>query len=213
MIQAYNIKSINVAKPMVMVYKGSEIETAINKKPIEGPVYLSSQNLEGDGQGDLVHHGGEDKAICVYSYDHYSFWEDAIGKSIGEAAFGENITVEGLYEKDIFIGDIFELGEAVIQVSQPREPCSKIGMKHNRSEFAKDILAKGFTGFYCRVLKEGIVSKENKLLLSERNNHKVTIEFANNIMFHNTEDKEALTKLLSVSELSNNWRETLQKRL
>lgn len=164
----YKIVSINVAKPKTVLYKGKEVSTGIFKKPVEHPVYLSFLNFEGDGQANLVHHGGKDKAVCAYSYEHYSYWEKKLGRSLEYGSFGENLTMIGMVEEEVCIGDIFQLGEALVQVSQPRQPCYKLSIKLSVQDLPNQIQNTGFTGFYCRVLQEGWVEKNSPVRLISR---------------------------------------------
>jgi MOSC domain-containing protein YiiM len=209
----FDIVSINVGKPKTLVFAGKELATGIFKKPVAEPVFLSFLNFEGDGQADLVHHGGSDKAVCVYPYDHYAYWEKELGLKLEAGAFGENLTVKGLIEEIVCIGDVYQLGEAIVQVSQPRQPCHKIAKKHGIKDFPLLIQQTGYSGFYMRVLQEGWVPKESKLKLVTRHPFGVTVSFANEIMYHDKNNQEGIERILRVEELSESWRKTLLKRL
>jgi MOSC domain-containing protein YiiM len=212
-VQDFEIVSINVGKPMNLVFNGKELRTGINKKPVTEPIFLSFLHFDGDGQADLIHHGGKDKAVCVYPYDHYAYWEKELGRKLEAAAFGENLTVKGLEEEDVCVGDMFQLGEAVVQVSQPRQPCYKLAKKYNVEDLPLRVQKTGYTGFYFRVLKEGWVTKESRLQLLSRHPLGVTVSFANHIMYHDKYNQEGIERILSVQELSESWRKTLLKRL
>jgi MOSC domain-containing protein YiiM len=212
-VQDFEIVSINVGKPMNLVFNGKELLTGINKKPVSEPIFLSFLNFTGDGQADLVHHGGKDKAVCVYPYDHYAYWEKELGRKLEAAAFGENLTVKGVVEEDVCIGDMFQLGEAIVQVSQPRQPCYKLAKKYNVEDLPLRVQNTGYTGFYFRVLKEGWVTKESRLQLLSRHPLGITVSFANHIMYHDKYNQEGIERILSVQELSESWRTTLLKRL
>ncbi len=125
------IVSLNVGKPKVMNNNGKEVLSGIYKTPVDKLLYLSKLNFEGDQQADLVHHGGVDKAICVYPFEHYSYWEKDLNLTLNYGAFGENLTVKGMTEDRVHIGDIFQLGSAIVQVSQPRQPCFKLAKRYN----------------------------------------------------------------------------------
>lgn len=209
----YLLESLNVGQPKKVLYNGREIQTGIYKEPVEHPLFLSKTNLEGDGQADLVHHGGEDKAVCVYSFDHYSYWEDALGVQLEPGAFGENLTIRGLTEENVFLGDVFQFGEAIVEVSQPRQPCFKLAMKHQVKDLPVQIQNTKFTGFYFRVLKEGRVSKEDGLELIESQANGVSITAANQIKYHDTQNTEAIKRILEVKALSDSWRSSFEKRL
>lgn len=207
------IQSINVGKPAQVSFGGKEISTGIHKTGVREPLYLSRLNLDGDRQADLVHHGGVDKAVCVYPYEHYAYWETELNRSLTFGAFGENLTTEGMLEKDVCIGDIYRLGEAVVQVSQPRQPCFKLGVKYGVPELPLKVQQTGYTGYYFRVLTEGIVSPADSLLLKERHPAEVTISFANSIMYHEKGNIDGIQRILDVEALSDSWRQTLTKRL
>lgn len=208
-----NVRSINVGTPVVMEYQNKEIISGYNKTPVAQMVFLSKLNFAGDGQGDLVHHGGEDKAICVYPFEHYDYWKGELGISLMFGAFGENLTTEGMLEDEICIGDIFQIGEAVVQVSQPRQPCYKIAAKYGMKDFPAKIQETGYTGYYLRVLQEGWVTPGGKLSLMQRHSACITIQCANHIMYHDKKNTDGIQTILDVPELSASWRETLTKRL
>ncbi|AMA72852.1 MULTISPECIES: MOSC domain-containing protein [Aneurinibacillus] len=209
----FEILSINVGKPKNVFCDGMEITTGIYKKPVTTEVFLSTLNFTGDGQADLVHHGGVDKAVCVYPYEHYPYWETQLGQMLEFAAFGENLTVKGMTEEKVHIGDIFQLGEAVVQISQPRQPCYKLAKRYNIVDLPLKVQQTGFTGFYFRVLQKGWVNPASTIQLLERHPAGITVAFANQIMHHDKKNKEAIRKLLEIDELSASWKKTLQKRL
>lgn len=209
----YEIVSINVGKPVEMLYKGKELTTGIYKFPVNEPVFLKTLNFNGDGQADLVHHGGKDKAVCVYPFDHYPYWEQELNRALEHAAFGENLTVKGLLEQDVCIGDIYQLGEAVVQVSQPRQPCHKLAKKYDIPDLPALVQDTGYTGFYFRVFQEGWVTKDQPLILLERHPDEVSVSFANNLMHHDKYNIEAIKRVLAVKALSDNWRKTFLNRL
>ncbi|MDF2959975.1 MAG: yflK [Paenibacillus sp.] len=205
--------SLNISKPVTVEYQGKPLETGIFKEPVNGILMLSSVQLEGDGQGDLINHGGEDKAVCVYCAEHYVFWEEELQHKLPYGAFGENFTVTGLLESAVHIGDVFEIGEAVVQVSQPRQPCFKLGMKHKLPELPAQVQNTGFTGYYFRVLKEGKVSAGDNFSLKERHPLAVTVAEANRLKYHDKADIAGIHTLLAVEALADSWRKSFEKRL
>ncbi|MFC4769085.1 MOSC domain-containing protein [Effusibacillus consociatus] len=207
------VVSINIGKPVTINYKDQEVVTGIFKSPINGEIYLSSFNLEGDAQADLVNHGGKDKAVCLYPHEHYPYWEKELGRSLAFGAFGENLTVTGMLEQDVCIGDIFQFGEAVVQISQPRQPCHKLAKKFDVVDLPVRVQNTGLTGFYFRVLKEGCISEDRTLKLMERHPQAVTVAFANQIMHHDKHNADGIRRILDVEELSESWRVTLTKRI
>lgn len=211
--QAIEIVSINVGMPRTAVHQDKEIYTGIMKRPAQGPLWLSSVNFDGDAQGDLVHHGGAEKAVCVYAFEHYAHWAGVIGKPLAYGAFGENVTTRGLTEADVCIGDIYKLGEATVQVSQPRQPCYKLAMKHGVPDLPLQVQESGYTGYYFRVLEEGMVAKQDGLTLLARHPLGVTVAFANRIMHTDKRNAAGIRAILAVDALSVNWRATLENRL
>ena len=212
-MQSNEIVSLNVGLPKQVTYQQKDVTTGIFKTATDSPLFLSFSNFEGDGQGDLVHHGGRDKAVCVYAYEHYAYWEKELNKPLSYGAFGENITVKGLVEMDVCIGDIFQLGKAVVQISQPRQPCYKLSMKHDEPELLLKVQDTGYTGYYFRVLEEGMVSKADGISLLQRHPKEITVAYANRMMHHEKQNSEGIKRILEVEELSSNWRSTFQKRL
>ncbi len=209
----YEIVSINISKPELIPYQNKEISSGIFKRPVNQPLFLSQVNFEGDGQADLVHHGGRDKAVCVYPHEHYSFWENKLHTELEFGAFGENLTTHGLLESDVCIGDIYQLGEATVQVSQPRQPCYKLSARYGAPDMPLQVQETGFTGFYFRVLKEGVVSRMDGLHLISRHPKGITLSFANVIMHQEKDRFEDIKRILEVEELSESWRATFLKRL
>ncbi|MGG0687154.1 MOSC domain-containing protein [Bacillus safensis] len=208
----YGIEGIQVGQPIITYANGKEIKTAINKRRIHEPVYLSQVNFEGDGQGDLVHHGGYDKAVCVFPYDHYAHFEQFLGVPLQEAAFGENITVRQLVETNVHIGDVFQLGDAFVEVSQPRQPCVKLSLKHGNMKLVKEVQKTGYTGFYLRVLKEGMVPPDAALVLVEKASHQITVHEVNEVKYRQT-SPERLKAVLEVDALADVVRKSLEKRI
>lgn len=207
------VRSVNVGKPVVIAHDGKETSTAIHKQAAAGRVYLGTLNFVGDQQADLVHHGGPEKAVCVYSHDRYGHWEQELGKPLGVASFGENLTVEGLTEETAHIGDVYQVGEATVQVCQPRIPCFKLGLRLGVPDMPARVIAAGYTGFYLRVLKEGHVAAGDRLTLVSRPANAPTIALANRIFHHEKDDLDGARTLLAAEGLAAVWRKKLEKRL
>jgi MOSC domain-containing protein YiiM len=205
------IKALNIGTPKQEVFHGKTFVTGMCKKPVSGPRVLTKQGFEGDGVGDRKHHGGIDKAVCVYSLDHYAYWEEVLGIGMPESAFGENFSVTGLQEGDIHIGDIFRAGSALVQVSQPRQPCSTLAARYGRSDFVKVVSDSGRTGFYFKVIEEGKVKAGDRLDLVEKDGRLVTISYANHIWYHDRKNREGIGTVLSVPALSEAWRKSFQE--
>jgi MOSC domain-containing protein YiiM len=205
--------SVQIGKADSFQYQGKTQSTAINKQPVKLPIYLGAQHFTGDEQADLIRHGGVDKAVCVYPFEHYSHWEAFLEQSLAFGAFGENMTVLGMLEQDVCIGNVYRIGETLVQVSQPRQPCYKLGYRHNREDLRLHVQQAGFTGFYFRVLQEGWIGIDPIIILEKEDPLKVSISFANQVMFHAKQDVAGIRKILAVQALSQSWRETLSKRL
>ena len=145
--------------------------TGFFKTPVEGPVFVGSTNLVGDGQADLKNHGGVDKAVLAYSADHYPKWRDELRlPDMPCGAFGENLTIAGLSEQSVCIGDLFRLGEVLFEVSQPRQPCWKLARRWRMHELTGLVVNNGRSGWYLRVLSEGSVEAGMPVTLIERPN-------------------------------------------
>lgn len=210
-METIRIESLNIGFPKKETFGGIEIFTGICKTPARGPQNLKKLGFEGDGVGDTKHHGGADKAVCLYSFDHYPYWEDVLGLLLPVAAFGENLTIGGVTEKDVCIGDVFQLGAAVVQITQPRQPCKTLASRYGRADMVKLVVDSGRTGFYCRVLEEGVVGQDSPFALKTRDPHKVTVTFANNIYHHDKKNCEGLRRVLEVEALSGSWRRSFEE--
>lgn len=199
--------SLNVGKPVTVDYRGKPLETGIYKIPAAGPVRLHHEGFDGDGQADLIHHGGSDKAVCVYPIEHYSYWEQQLGRKLDYSAFGENITSRGLLETGVCIGDIYEIGTALLQVSQPRYPCFKLSQKHGPADMPVRVLSTGYSGFYFRVLREGSIGAGDVIVKRESGAGGFTISQVLYLMEHGRKDKAGLAELAELDTLSAATRE------
>ncbi|UCZ54020.1 MOSC domain-containing protein [Bacillus shivajii] len=207
-----NLISVNVGKVKALTGQNETVESAIEKTSVDGSLYLSSTQLEGDEQADLKNHGGKDKAVCVYPFDHYLFWEENLNEKLSPGAFGENLTVKGLTEDAVYIGDVFQWGKAQVQVSQPRIPCHKLAKKLNHPKIPQTVTEQGLTGFYMRVLKEGTVSVSQPLQFIKRYSE-VSVAYVNEIYFHDQKNEEAIKQIIAVPELALSCKTALEKRL
>ncbi|QCR32725.1 MOSC domain-containing protein [Lysinibacillus sp. SGAir0095] len=207
------LKTFSIGLPKEMTYENNkQIETAICKESVT-EAFLTKDGFVGDGVADLKHHGGPDRAVCVYPYEHYALWEKEFGASLPKSTFGENITVTNMLEEDVYIGDIYELGDAVIQITQGRVPCSTINKRVGIPLIMKRMVETGFTGYFCRVLQEGIVRSDSQIRLIEKHPKAISILFGNEVYFKRPKDNEAMQSLLSVEELAEEWKGYMTKRL
>ena len=158
------IVSVNVGLPKEVAWQGRTVRTAVWKTPVTGRVFARRLNLDGDGQGDLRGHGGEQRAIMVYQLDSYRYWTKYLGRSdLVAGNFGENLTVEGLADNEVCIGDRFRIGGAVVEVSQPRDTCYRVGIRLNHPEIAALLVAHHRPGFYFRVIQEGEIGAGDRI--------------------------------------------------
>ncbi|MFC2949488.1 MOSC domain-containing protein [Virgibacillus sediminis] len=178
-------------------------------------ILLEKAGLQGDEVADKKNHGGPEKAVFAYPCDHYGYWESELDLYYGmkPGAMGENLAVKGLDETSVCIGDIFELGEADVQVSQPRKPCWKPGRRFGRKDFAWRIQETGRTGWYFRVLQEGRVGSGDSLALRERPHPKWSIAVCNELMYAKEPDRGLLEELASCPLLADMWKLPLVKKL
>ncbi|HEY9854336.1 MAG TPA: MOSC domain-containing protein, partial [Stenomitos sp.] len=182
--------------------------SGIVKEPVDGPLWLATTQLEGDGQADRVHHGGPDMAVLAYSAEHYPLWRAELGLDLPHGAFGENLTVTGLSEAVVCLGDLYQLGDAIVQVSQPRSPCWKLARRWGMPDLVARVQKTGRTGWYLRVLKEGHVAPNQEMALLERPYPQWTIERVSRAAFGGTPDPTA-AELAACPALSGTWRERI----
>jgi len=205
------VNSLNIGMAKKESFHGKDFLTGMCKKPVAGPLLLTKLGFEGDGVGDRKHHGGEDKAVCVYSMDHYAYWQSVLGIAMPGAAFGENLSVVGMREEAVCIGEKYAIGTAVVQVSQPRQPCGTLAARYGRNDFVKLVADSGRTGFYFRVLTEGQVRVGDTLALIVRDPLGVSVAFANNIFYHDRGNRDGIEKVLAVPALSLSWQRSFQE--
>lgn len=187
--------------------------TATYKDPVQGAVHLGKEGFEGDQQADRRYHGGPEKAALVYSHDHYAPWHaELFPEPLPAGAFGENLLVSGMSEKDVCVGDIYILGEAQVQVSQPRQPCGKQARRWGIADLVDQINKRGWTGWYLRVLREGLVRAGDTFQLMERPHPEWPIPLAHEVMHHRKKDVQAAEALAACPALSPEWVNELSLR-
>jgi MOSC domain-containing protein YiiM len=163
-----SVLSVNVGLPRSVPSRGRTVRTGIFKEPVLFRVQVGRLNLDGDRQADLRVHGGPDKAVYAYDLSGYAYWRQALSRELPFGQFGENLTVEGMPETEVRIGDAYRIGTALLQVSQPRSPCFKLAMKMEMPAFPPLFLAEGRTGFYFRVLEEGEIGAGDAITRESR---------------------------------------------
>jgi MOSC domain-containing protein YiiM len=150
--------SVNAGLPKTVTLMRRTVRTAFLKEPVFGPIPVSTLGLQGDGQADPRYHGGPDKAVYLYPFEHYAYWSAVLGRTdLPPGSFGENFTTEGLLETEIRIGDVLAIGSAKFRVTQPRTPCAKLGLRMGSMRFVRVFAAAGRPGFYLSVVEEGVV--------------------------------------------------------
>jgi MOSC domain-containing protein YiiM len=196
---------------MAVTWKGRTVRTGIFKSPVLGKVMIRKLNLETDRQSDLRVHGGPDKAIYSYDFHDYVYWKETLERDLSPGAFGENLTTEGLQDRDVFVGDVLKMGEAVLQAVQPRLPCYKLGLR-----FEDDLMPKRFMqakrwGIYFRVLQEGAVEAGDAIEFIDRDPQALSI--ADLAALVTEPDPQVIQRALSIPSLNESWRENLRKTL
>ena len=207
------IVSINIGRPREMFHEGRMIRTGIFKAPVPGRVRVNALNIDGDEQADLSVHGGADKAIYAYPAEHYEFWRKELpGTDLPWGSFGENITIEGIVEKQIHIGDRLCAGTVELVVTQPRLPCYKLNAKFEREDMVKRFLRSRRTGFYVSVAREGEIAAGDALHFLSRDEHEVTIADITRLYAFDRHDIEAMRRAVSVAALPESWRAYFTER-
>jgi MOSC domain-containing protein YiiM len=206
--------SVNVGLPRDVPWQGKVVATGIFKEPVNSPLMLGTLNLEGDRQADLSVHGGVDKAVYAYPAEHYDYWRGELpDMDLPPGMFGENFTVEGLFEQRVLIGDRFRIGEAEVIVTQPRLPCYKLGVKFGRADMVKRFLASRRTGFYFAVLREGMVEAGNAIELIGREEESVSVADITRVYAFEKDDLQTIKRAIKVAALPESWKDYLQKRI
>lgn len=208
------IISVNVGLSREVNWKGRTVSTGIFKEPVNTRVMVRSLNLDGDGQADLTVHGGVDKAIYVYPFEHYDYWRTELPDTdLTMGNFGENFTTTGLKEEDLNIGDRFQIGSVELMVTQPRMPCYKLGIRFGRADMVKRFLASRRTGFYFRVLQEGEVAAGDTLALVNRDENNITVADITQLYTREKNDPELLQRATQLEALPESWRDYFQEQV
>jgi MOSC domain-containing protein YiiM len=206
--------SVNVGLPREVNWKGKAVRTGIFKEPVNNRVMVRSLNLDGDRQADLTVHGGLDKAIYVYPFEHYDYWRSELPDTeLAPGIFGENFTVTGFREEELNIGDRFAIGTVELMVTQPRLPCYKLGIRFGRSDMVKRFLSSRRTGFYFRVLQEGEVGVGDTLELVSRDGNNITVADITQLYVCEQDDPELLYRAAQLEALPESWRDYFQEQI
>jgi MOSC domain-containing protein YiiM len=208
------IQALNVSLPKVVVYKGEEVLTGIYKVPTAEPLMVRKSNIDGDKQADLTVHGGVDKAVYAFPAEHYSYYQETLKQDPYETGqFGENLTTVGMLEADVRIGDRYRVGEVVFEVSQPRSPCYKFAIKMGSAESLSVCINSAKTGFYFRVLSEGIVQSGDRIGIDYSNDTAPTVEEVHRLYYLDKKNIDGLTKAAQCNSLAKGWRDEFENRI
>jgi MOSC domain-containing protein YiiM len=205
------LQALNTGSAHTLEVNGREIQTGIFKKPVTDALELGLLGFTNDVQVNRKYHGGPDKAVCAYASEHYDFWSKVLGRALPNGSFGENFTLSGLLEDKVHIGDVFQVGSARVQISQPRQPCGTLAARFGIANFVKQVVDSGMTGWYFRVLEPGTVKAGDHLELLSRG--EVSVQAANLVMHNKNTPREKIENLLDQPALSQAWRESLENKL
>ena len=206
--------SVNVGMPKNVQWRGKTVYTGIWKTPVEGPVMVRRLNIDGDGQGDLAGHGGEQRAVMVYQSESYDFWKAYLHRDDLEPGhFGENFTVTGLADDDVCIGDRYRIGDAEFEVTQPRVTCFRVGLRLNEPEMPNLLVAQHRPGFYFRVLTEGHVRAGDDIVRTRRGRHELSVVDVDALLYLPNRNVEQLRKVVDVPALSPGWQQSFRDML
>jgi len=206
--------SVNVGLPRDIAWNGRTVHTGIWKDPVRGPCRVGRLNLEGDGQGDLAGHGGEQRAVFVYQTESYRHWQEQLKRTdFVYGQFGENFTIEGLPDSDVCIGDRFQIGDALFEVTQPRVTCYRVGIRMNEPRMPALLTASGRPGFYFRVLREGTVSAGDNIVQVGEAKERMTVAEVNALLYSLDHPRDRLERALRIEALSPGWRGSFEALL
>ncbi|HCE57013.1 MAG TPA: MOSC domain-containing protein [Prolixibacteraceae bacterium] len=204
--------STNTGKARDIEWNGRIVKTGIFKFPAEAPIFLGNEDVENDDVIDRRYHGGVDKACYLYSADHYAYWRNLYpALEMPWGMFGENLTVEGLDEAEVNIGDIFEVGETIVQATQPRQPCFKLGFRFHNNEIVRQFVDSGFAGVYVRVLQKGRVKTGDEFKLIEKK-QTISIRRVYELIYTDVFNKRAVEIAINDPFIAQSCRKDLIKR-
>jgi len=206
--------SVNVGLPRDIAWKGRTVHTGIWKNPVHGRCRVGRLNLEGDGQGDLGGHGGEQRAAFVYQIESYRYWEQQLNRNdFVHGQFGENFTIEGLPDDVVCIGDRYQIGSALFEVSQPRVTCYRVGIRMGEPRMPALLTSSGRPGFYFRVLREGEVAAGDEIVKIGEANERMTVAEINALLYSPHHTRDRLERALRIEALSRGWRSSFEALL
>ena len=206
--------SLNTGRPRDVEVNGRFVRTSIWKSPREGRLRVTTLNVDGDEQSDLAVHGGTFKAVYCYPSEHYAYWRRELPDAeLPWGVFGENLTTEGLLETDVRIGDRLAIGSAEFLVTQPRQPCFKLGIRFGRDDMIKRFVASGHSGFYVRVVREGSIAAGDDVQLVERAAGSITVGEIFALYFNHHATGDEIARAAVAPGLAPSWKDHFLKRL
>ena len=206
--------SVNVGMPKNVQWRGKTVYTGIWKTPVEGPVMVRRLNIDGDGQGDLAGHGGEQRAVMVYQTESYDFWKTYLHRDdLQPGHFGENFTVTGLADDQVCIGDRYRIANAEFEVTQPRVTCFRVGVRLNQPEMPNLLVSQHRPGFYLRVISEGRVRAGDDIVRTRRSRHELSVADVDALLYLPDRDIDQLRKIVDVPALSPGWQQSFRDML
>lgn len=208
------VVSVNLGLPRPVTWHGKTVETGIWKSPVAGRVAIVGNNLVGDRQADLSVHGGPDKAVYAYPSEHYPWWRGELpGVDLSWGAFGENLTIAGLREDRVHVGDRFRVGSAELMVTQPRMPCFKLGIKFDRPQLVKEFLRSERSGFYFAVVGAGEIGAGDRIEPARRDESGMTVTEIVRLYVASDPDPALLRRASELAALPESWREHFRGKL
>jgi ferredoxin-NADP reductase/MOSC domain-containing protein YiiM len=199
--------SVNVGLPRDVAWHGRTVHTAVWKRPVDGPRQVRRLNIDGDGQGDLAGHGGEHRAVFVYQIESYRYWQDQLGRDDFEyGQFGENLTITGLADDQVCIGDRYQIGEALFEVTQPRVTCYRVGIRMNEPRMPSLLVSRHRPGFYFRVLREGAVRAGDEIAQVAVGPEAMTVAEADGLLYLPGHSRERVLSALRIPALPDGWK-------
>ena len=206
--------SVNVGLPRDIEWKGRTVHTGMWKDPVRGRCRVGRLNLDGDGQGDLARHGGEQRAVFVYQIESYRYWQEHLNRTdFVHGQFGENFTIEGLPDDAVCIGDRYRIGNALFEVTQPRVTCYRVGIRMNEPRMPALLTSSGRPGFYFRVLEEGAVSAGDEIVKAGEAEERMTVAELNALLYSPNHPRDRLERALRIEALSLGWRSSFEALL
>jgi MOSC domain-containing protein YiiM len=197
------IISVNVGAPQVVEFRGHTVSTGIYKSPVKGPVRVEGVNLIGDRQADLRVHGGIHKAVYAYAAEDYEWWSGQLGRTLLPGTFGDNLTTEGINLGDAVVGQRWRINDAVLEISEPRMPCYKLGIRMDDPEFPTEFSAADRPGSYLRIIEEGSLAAGDGIEVGPPPSHGLTV--ADIARIYDRDQHEA-GRLIEAAELSEPWK-------